>query len=111
MPQRRVPSGPLQALPAEKPNLGVRGGTVTRNQSGPSLYLPDPYGAWIDDVNRGGPAERAGIRRADIIRTFNGHRVETFEELEAYAAETIAGTRVRLGVFRNREMITIEVDL
>ena len=100
-----------QRASAEKPNLRVRGGTVTRNQSGPSVYLPDPYGAWIDDVESDGPAARAGIRRADIIRSFNGHRVETFEELESYAAETVPGSRVRLGIFRNREMITVEVDL
>jgi hypothetical protein len=107
----RANSTPQRTSPAEKPNLRVRGGTVTRNQSGPSVYLPDPYGAWIDEAEPDGPAARAGIRRTDIIRTFNGHRVETFEELEAYSSETVPGTRVRLGVFRNREMITVEVDL
>ena len=109
-PSRATPARP-QSAALEKPNLRVRGGTVTRFDSGPSTYLPDPYGAWIDDVEPGGPAANAGIRRTDIIRTFNGHRVETFEELESYASETVPGSKVRLGVFRNRELITIEVDL
>jgi hypothetical protein len=109
-PRNATPSRVSDAATA-KPTLRIRGGTVTRNESGPSAYLPDPYGAWIDWADPDGPAAKAGIRPSDIIRAFNGHRVETFEELEAYAAETVPGTRVRLGVFRNRQMITIDVDL
>ena len=107
----RVASASPPNAARAKPELGVRGGTVERNQSGPATYLADPYGAWIDETIPDGPAAKAGIRRADIVRSFNGHRVETFEELEAYAAETTPGSKVRLGIFRNREMITIDVDL
>lgn len=73
------------------------------------MYLPDPYGAWIDEVQLTGPAAKAGLKRADIVRTFNGHRVETFEELEAYWEEIAAGRNIRLGVWRNRELITLEL--
>ncbi len=33
-----------------RPSLGIVGGTVTKNESGPSNYLADPYGAWVDGV-------------------------------------------------------------
>jgi S1-C subfamily serine protease len=102
---------PAAAQRAERPSLGIVGGTVTRNATGPSTYLPDPYGAWVDGVAPRSPAAEAGIRQGDIIRSFNGHRVSTFEELDAYAVETIPGSRVTLGVFRNREMIEVELDL
>jgi membrane-associated protease RseP (regulator of RpoE activity) len=101
----------VRMVAAERPSLGIVGGTVTRNESGPSNYLEDPYGAWVDGVAPRSPAANAGIRQGDIIRTFNGHRVSTFEELDAYALETIPGSTVKLGVFRNRQMIEIELDL
>ena len=111
-------SGPAPAAPAvvrtaasRPPSLGIIGGTVTRNESGPSNYLDDPYGAWVDGVAPRSLAAEAGIRQGDIIRTYNGHRVSTFDELDAYVLETIPGTTVKLGIFRNRQMIEIELDL
>ena len=110
--QERNVSTPGTAAPrAQRVSLGIVGGSVTANATGPSTYLPDPYGAWVDGVAPRSPAADAGIRQGDIIRSFNGHRVSTFEELDAYALETIPGSTVTLGVFRNREMIEVELDL
>src|SRR5262249_53385473 len=91
--------------PSEKLSLGVTGSTVSRNDTGSASYLNDPYGVWIDSVAPNSPAERAGLKRGDIIRSFNGHRVSTFEELNAYVNEASPGRPVDLGVFRNREVI------
>jgi S1-C subfamily serine protease len=96
---------------AVRPSLGIVGGTVTENSTGPSVYLPDPYGAWVDGVAPRSPAAVAGVRQGDIVRTFNGHRVSTFEELDAFAVETIPGSRVTLGIYRNGQMIEVELDL
>jgi hypothetical protein len=108
-PMRNAPQA--KTVVVERLSLGIVGGTVTRNVSGPSTYLTDPYGAWVDGVAPRSPAAQAGIMQGDIIRSFNGHRVSTFEELDAYAVETIPGSRVTLGVFRNRQMIEVELDL
>jgi hypothetical protein len=104
---------PAVAMPRTPipPNLGIIGGTVVRGQTGPGTYLADPYGAWVDNVMPRSPAAQAGIRQGDIIRSYNGHRVSGIEELGAYVTETIPGSAVTLGVFRNRQMIEVLVDL
>jgi hypothetical protein len=106
-------SNPIQSasLPSPKPNLGITGSSVTRDDAGPTARMSDPHGAWVETVLPGSAAANAGIKHADVIQTFNGHRVQTYPELNAYTNETIPGTTVSLGVWRNGEIILLHVDL
>jgi membrane-associated protease RseP (regulator of RpoE activity) len=103
---------PVQAvaISAQKPNLGVAGGTVTRFDVAGRQFT-DPYGAWVDGVVPRSAAAAAGLRRGDIVRTFNGHRVSTFEELDSYTQEAVPGTTVKLGIWRDGELIAVDVGL
>ena len=99
------------ALPAQKLSLGIVGSSVTRQSSGPAINLADPYGAFVTGVAPRSPAAEAGIQQGDIIRAFNGRRVSTFDELDAYAIEMSPGSRVILGVYRNRQIGDVELGL
>jgi serine protease Do len=57
---------------------------------------PTPIGALVQDVVTGGPAEKAGIRRGDLIVAFQGERVEYPEQLARWVAATRPGTPVEL---------------
>jgi hypothetical protein len=94
---------------SQRPSLGIIGSTVTRQSSGPAINLADPYGAFVTGVAPRSAAAEAGIQQGDIIRTFSGRRVSTFEELDAFAAETVPGSHVILGVYRNRQIVDVEV--
>ncbi len=62
-----------------------------------------PLGALVEHVQPGGPAERAGLRKGDLIVAFEDQRVEYPEQLARWVAATKPGTSVRL-VWAHDEM-------
>jgi len=49
--------------------------------------LPDTKGALINSVMKDSPAEKAGLKRGDIIRSFDGKPVGSSEELQNRVAQ------------------------
>jgi serine protease Do len=86
--------------------LGVSVQLVTEDLA-ESFGLKEPKGALVAEVIADSPAERAGIKRGDIILTFDGHEVDAINDLPRLVAATPAGKEVRLSVFRNGK--TLEV--
>jgi serine protease Do len=76
-----------------------------------SFGLPQPEGALVASVEKGGPAERAGIESGDVILKLNGRTVNTSEELPAEIAELAPGTTVKLQVWRKHSSEDIDVKL
>jgi len=110
-PPRAPIASAVRQVAATPPSLGIVGSTVTRNASGPAVNLADPYGVFVSGVAPRSPAAEAGIRQGDIIRSFNGRRVSTFEDLDGFAIELPAGGSVILGVYRNRQIVDVELRL
>lgn len=80
--------------------LGVQVQTVTPELA-KSFGLPEPKGALVAEVNPGTPAEKAGIKRGDIIIEFNGTPIHEMNELPRLVAATPPGTRVTVKVLRD----------
>ena len=76
-----------------------------------ALGLARTQGGFVGRVERGGPAERAGLRDGDIIMAFNGAVVERSAQLRRLAADTRPGTTVDLTVWRNGAARHIDVTL
>lgn len=97
---------------AEKGYLGISGINVTDDVH--ELYGL-PYGVYIAQVYEGTPAQRAGLKKGDIITYFDGETVETMEELSLLLDCTQAGSSVQIGVMittqRGYEERMIEVVL
>jgi len=55
-----------------------------------------PIGALVEDVIAGGPAEKLGLRKGDLIVGFEGERVEYPGQLARWVAATPPGTAVGL---------------
>jgi len=55
-----------------------------------------PLGARVEGVVPGGPADRLGLRRGDLIVAFEGERVEYPEQLARWVAATRPGVPVKL---------------
>ena len=72
-----------------------------------SLGLSEVRGALVNNVQPGSPAERAGIKRGDVIVAFNGSTVTDSNSLRNQVARTQPGTDVTLTISRdNREQQT-----
>ncbi len=74
-----------------------------------ALGLPNGSGALVADVRPGGPADRAGIRRGDIIRSVGTEVVGSAEGFEKRIRVSAPGVRLRVGLLRDRRALDIEV--
>jgi len=66
-----------------------------------SLGLSDVRGALVDQVEPGGPAERAGLKQGDVITEVAGRRVTDGNELRNAISNTVPGTSVALKIVRD----------
>jgi serine protease Do len=60
--------------------LGVQIGQVTRERA-QELGLSRPVGAFVNSVNNGSAADKAGIRPGDVITAFNGREILNASDL------------------------------
>lgn len=75
------------------------------------LKLEGTKGALVADVTKDGPADRAGIRRGDVILSFNGKQVGESNDLPYLVASTPVNRTVSVQVFRQGELKTLEVRI
>jgi serine protease Do len=76
-----------------------------------SLRLGAARGALVEDVTAGSPAERAGLRRYDVITAVGGRGVRGTSELVRDIAGREPGTSVTLQVARDGRTQDVEVQL
>lgn len=88
--------------------LGVRIQNVTP-EIAESLGLPSSKGALVASVNKGGPAETAGLQSGDVIVKFNNHPVNEMRELPRIVAETNIETSATMEYWRDGKLQTSQV--
>jgi serine protease Do len=76
-----------------------------------AMGLDKPAGALIGDVTSGSPAEKAGLRRGDVVLAINGESISETRELSLKVALLAPGTTARLKVYRDRREIEVPVVL
>lgn len=89
-------------------------GTVTRGRIGVTIQemtrelaesfgLSQPNGALISSVEKGGPADKAGIEASDVILKFNGKAVNNSGDLPRLVAATKPDSKVVVDLWRKGE--------
>jgi serine protease Do len=73
-----------------------------------SMNLRGSKGALVADVTKGGPAEKAGIRRGDVIVSLDSAFVESANDLKNRIAGSRVGKKVEIGLIRKGERITVQ---
>jgi serine protease Do len=97
-------------------------GTVTRGWLGvmiqkitpdlaESFNLDRTEGALVGDVIPNSPAEKAGIKRGDVIIRFDGHEVRTMESLPKIVGSTTPGKAVKVKVIRDGKEKVLDVTI
>ena len=76
-----------------------------------SLGLSDTRGAIVSSVEAGSAAERAGVKRGDVIVSFNGPPVTEYNALRNRVAEAKPGASATVGIVRDGSEKTLTVKL
>ena len=76
-----------------------------------SLKLPDDSGALISDIASDSPAEKAGIKKGDIVLEINDIKIEDVNDLPKIVANLSPGTDISIRIFRNGSVKKIKVKL
>ena len=80
--------------------LGVMIQPVTSDLA-KAFKLPKSEGALISDVNAGSPAERAGLRKGDVITKVDDHAVSDSRALRLMIGEMSPGKTIQLAAVRD----------
>jgi serine protease Do len=90
--------------------IGVQVQNVTPELA-KSFGLSEPKGALVAEVMKGEPADKAGVRRGDIIIAFNGHPIHEMNELPRLVADTAPGSKATITVLRNGKEKTLHLTI
>jgi serine protease Do len=63
----------------------------------------------VNSVEKGGPAQTAGIEAGDVILRFDGKVVNSSEDLPRIVGATKPGTRVAIQIWRNKAIRDLQV--
>jgi serine protease Do len=73
--------------------------------------LKEEKGALIGDVIEKSPAEKAGLKRGDVIIDYEGTKVEDPIQLRNLVANTMPGNKVEMKIIRENMTKTVEVTI
>ena len=90
--------------------LGITVGDLT-DKLAHQFGVPDVSGAVVEDVTPGSPADKAGIKAGDVIRTFDGQSFGSKDRLISQVASRDPGTVVTLGVLHDGKLENVAVTL
>ncbi len=95
----------------ERGHIGIGLTPLTPDMAKEFGYTGGGEGALIDSVAPGSPAEKAGIKRGDIVLGLNGEPITGSNDLTAQIASMSPGTTVHLKVFREGKTFDVAVTL
>jgi len=76
-----------------------------------SFKLATPEGALVANVERGSPADKAGLKSGDVIRKMNGQRIIASGDLPAMVGVALPGDKINLDVWRDGKIVTLSATL
>ena len=73
----------------------------TKYTSSVLSYYGYPSGAVVANVDEDSPADKAGIKRGDIITEFDGNKITEYTQLTDILKETDPGKKVKVKYYRS----------
>jgi Do/DeqQ family serine protease len=76
-----------------------------------SFGLKETRGALVNDVMKGSPADKAGIRQGDVITALDGKEVKDPSHLQRAVADSGIGKVAKISIFRDGKTIELNITL
>ena len=103
-------------------NQLIKNGKVVRGWMGVSVQdltpdlaksfgLPRPKGALIGDVTKDGPADKAGLKRGDVILLYQGQEIADSSALRDAVANTSPGQEESVTIWRAKKKEELQVKI
>lgn len=73
--------------------------------------LKDDKGVLLSDVVEGGPAEKGGLKRGDVIIEYDGKKIESPVHLRNTVAATPPGQNIKIRVIRDSKPLLLNVKI
>ncbi len=100
----------------------IKEGKVTRGWLGISIQritpdlakqfnLTDENGVLVSDVTENGPAEKAGLKRGDVIVEYDGKKTDEPGLFRNMVANTAPGEKHSLKILRDKDLLTLKVTI
>ncbi|GAB3033201.1 hypothetical protein GCM10027052_08010 [Parafrigoribacterium mesophilum] len=90
---------------------GLLGASVRDVSSDANLTSSSTVGAVVADVTSGGAAEKAGIKKGDVIIKFNDSPITSATDLTAQVRSVAAGSTAKVTYIRSGDASTVTVTL
>ena len=90
--------------------LGVSAQSLTPDIAA-ALGMSEPIGALVTTVEKGGPADKAGLKRGDVITALDGRKILDPAELPRMVAFGHIGKIVTLSIFRQGAPLEIKATV
>ena len=108
-----APGAPAPAPKAELPRkprgyMGVRPGDLSDEEK---AALKIKSGIKVVEVVEGGPGEKAGLKKDDVITAIDGRAVDSPQEVPTLVQAAGAGTKMKVDILRGGEKKTLDVTL
>lgn len=95
----------------EHPRIGATVGTVTPQMSKKLGLGNGAYGAYVNGVTKDSPADKAGIKKGDVITKIDGEQVDAATSLITSIRNHKVGDKVMLTILRDGKEQEVEAEL
>ena len=76
-----------------------------------AYHLANPEGALIARVDKGGPADAAGLLEGDLVLSFSGYEIKHARQLPRFVAQAPVGEDADVVILRDGERKTVKVKI